>query len=127
MQDETRKKVLRLWQENRSGSQIAAELGVSRNAVLGVVKRHKDKGNALRGPLPWANRIQKPKPVERLFDYATPPSGVTLMGLRHASCRYIVREEETAIYCGRDKTSGPYCADHYALCYRPVKKPSRQP
>lgn len=66
--------------------------------------------------------IQKPKPVERLFNFVEPKVGVTIMTLRHDSCRFIVDEGETPIYCGAQKTRGPYCAEHYGRCYVPVKK-----
>ena len=66
--------------------------------------------------------IQKPKPVERLFDYRQPQAGVRLTALRHDSCRFIVAEDDAPIYCGDKKSRGSYCAEHYSLCYVPVKK-----
>jgi len=66
--------------------------------------------------------IQKPRPVERLFDFAEPKAGVTILSLRHDSCRFIIEEGETPVYCGVKKTRGPYCADHYSKCYVPVRK-----
>lgn len=116
-----------LWQQNKSSYQIAAELNVSRNAVLGVIKRHKDRGVALRGKIdrgcaPKRTVIQKSKPVETLFDHLEPVVGVTLMNLRHSSCCYIIGEDEAPIYCGRQRARGSYCAEHYSLCYVPVKK-----
>lgn len=124
MEEALKERLLALWQGKKTSYQIAAELGVSRNAVLGVIKRHKDKGVTLRGRLPVEKKakIQKPKPVERLLDYAEPVVGVTLMELRHNSCRFIVAEDEAPIYCGRTRTRGPYCAEHYAVCYVPVRK-----
>ena len=66
--------------------------------------------------------IQKPKPVERLFDFVEPKNGLTILTLRRNSCRFIVREDDTPIYCGAPKERGPYCAAHYKVCYVPVKK-----
>lgn len=122
MESSLREKAIALWQQSLTSYQIAERLGVSRNAVLGVIKRHRDKGNQLRGKVV---KIQKPKPVEVLFDYLEPKTGVSLFGLRHSSCRYIIGEDESAIYCGRTKERGSYCAEHYRLCYVPVKKDSK--
>lgn len=66
--------------------------------------------------------IQKPKPVKRLFDFAEPKTGKTIMTLRHDSCRFIINDGETPIYCGKKKERGPYCAEHYKVCYVPVRK-----
>lgn len=130
MENCLREKTIALWQQSLTSYQIAERLGVSRNAVLGVIKRHRDKGNELRrrsvkvmqklGP-----KIQKPRPVELLFDYVEPAVGVSIFGLRHNSCRYIIAEDEAPIYCGRDKQRGSYCMDHYNICYVPVRKADR--
>jgi len=122
-----KQKAVDLWQQNKSSYQIAAELNVSRNAVLGVIKRHREKGATLRGRIDKdgvrkVTAIQKPRPVERLFDHLEPVVGVTLMNLRHSSCCYIIGEDDATIYCGRQRARGSYCAEHYSLCYVPVKK-----
>jgi hypothetical protein len=130
-------KIVELWQQNLTSYQIAERLGISRNAVLGSIRRQKAKGVALRGRIlppekarepetPKMAVIQKPKPVERLFDFVAPPAGVTILALRGNSCRFIVGEDETPIYCGKEKVRGAYCAAHYAACYVPVKKAMQQ-
>lgn len=124
-------KAIELWQQSKTSYEIAAELKVSRYAVLGVIKRHRDKGNDVRCRLvkvgvKRSKNIQKPKPVEVLFNYPEPVVGVSLMGLRHMSCRFIIAEDESPIYCGKDKVRGSYCADHYSVCYVPVRKEDRK-
>lgn len=128
MEEEVKERVLAMWQENKTSYQISAELGVSRNAVLGFIKRRRARGVALRGRLPVEKKpkAEKTRPVEQLFEPSEPPAGVSLAGLRHNSCRFIISEEEPPSYCGRTRTRGPYCSEHYALCYVAPRKVCRK-
>jgi len=46
--------------------------------------------------------------------------GVTIMELRLYSCRFIIRYDDEAIYCG--EVGRPYCPAHRKLCHLPRKK-----
>jgi hypothetical protein len=49
-------------------------------------------------------------------------SGVTILGLRLFSCRYIVKQtEEEALFCGSKIHRVSYCEAHYRLCYIKTK------
>lgn len=136
MDMETKAKVLELWQQKVTSYQISERLGVSRNSVLGFIRRSRKKGVQLRTrevvarkeeavtkrPVTTSVVIQKPRPIEVLFDYAPPAHGLTISALRHDSCRFIVAEDETPIYCGKQKERGSYCAEHYSICYVSVRK-----
>ena len=152
MTEEMRIKILELWQKEMSGGEIASQLGISRNSVIGVVYRAKQNGESLRGSTFKKQKIKSVKTVkEKLLKEAvqkvkkvkpvkekrkiekicnpvepveTPEScEVTMDGLMHYSCRFIVKEGnyETTKYCGREKDRESYCKEHYAICYTPTR------
>lgn len=152
MTEELRVKILELWQKSMSGGEIASYLGISRNSVIGVVHRARRNGEPLRGyqskqqKLLPAKKV-KEKPVEESSHFAeeTKPikeetaepvepaptldsCEVTIDGLMHYSCRFIVKEgnHETTKYCGKNKEKSSYCQEHYNLCYTPARSSSNK-
>jgi len=138
---------VQLWNEGKTGLQMAEELGTTRSAVLGRAARMQAKG-LLSKRIDKAARVDKipeqpaevimPKrkpvvepaaPVLRLVwpvDPVVPEppdvednKPIGLMDLKHSSCRFVVTNEDpqNALYCGRPKARGSYCADHAKLCY----------
>lgn len=99
----TSKKILQLWLEGLSFSQISAEVGVASKDVSRIVYDLRVSGMI-------AGRERKVR-------------GVTLFGLRYNSCRYIIEEKENvgSLYCGEPTFKVSYCKEHYALCYMPPK------
>ena len=125
MLDEKQKKIFELWKKNFTGSQIANEIGITRNAVMGILDRMRKKGiigyksppksyrqpvrNA-HNPVPLSRAPQEPKTIRTepdddadqlvmtvLDDRSLPPHGpVTLMKLHHLSCRYIISDVKGA-------------------------------
>lgn len=154
MDEETRQGIINLWNEGKTGSQIAKTFGVTRNSVIGLVNRMRKNGHRLRGKTatkPEKAGVQKPiatriesnivleedvaedypvdnSPVASVFDqYFEPPaSGKTLMFLDMASCRFIVSpvNADMAIYCGKKIALRSYCAEHASLCYVPARPAS---
>ena len=95
-------KILELWVDGMSFSQISIEVGLSKKEVSHCVYTLRVSGAVkLRA---------KPK--------------VTIMDLRYSSCRYIVGSDEDlgTLYCGEPVTKRSYCTHHFELCYLPPSK-----
>lgn len=136
--DPLTQKILRLWEENKSASQIGQELGVTKNAVIGRITRARMSGVKLtrvaaarRGvpkqkPLAVeARRIIKepnfrcePLPVLEMITPEQNKKSISLSQLKSTSCRYILNDDQYhPIYCGALKEKNSYCGKHYSLCY----------
>jgi GcrA cell cycle regulator len=126
-----------------SSSQIAAEIGVTRNAVIGKLHRlglasgRPAAGGPARSCPPRARRPRHSPQREflRLMFAQTPsiangsgaPSTVestqpcSLFELAHDKCRWPMGNPEAAdfAFCGNDAAAGfPYCAGHARMAYR---------
>jgi len=131
--------ILDMWNQDYTSSQIAKELNVTRNVVMGVIARMRKKGlvgfkprkevfkpiHALRKPpLKLNNKIKNispPKPLPK--PEPIKPGAMKFMDLTPFSCRYIVNEghASTFLFCGMPKEQGAYCANHASICYIPTK------
>ena len=122
-----------LWNKGLTASEIADKIGRTRNSVMGAISRMRatDPSIETRGsgifvvkkPRPLV--IKPPKPVELVKIKDDSPKGsVDIMNLKTFSCRYIVKEGSylTARYCNKQIDRSSYCADHYKICYNPVRK-----
>lgn len=99
--------LIALWNENLSTSEIGRRLGITKNAVIGKVHR---LGLPQRRPSPKL----KPEPLHVL----------KLDALRAGMCSWPIGEpgEEGFHFCGSPATPGkPYCAEHCAIAYVPIK------
>jgi hypothetical protein len=129
--DATIKKLIEMWNEKYTSSQIGAELKITRSAVMGMVYRLKQRG--LIDPLSH-KPVPKPKPEpkekkiiirkKRTAPVFIKPKPVkhmplTLMQLRTNSCRYVVNEGHASqfLFCGKPQEKGSYCMEHAQLCY----------
>lgn len=125
-------------------SQIAAEIGVTRNAVIGKIHRlglspGRPPGAAVRSCPP---RRRQPRPVNqrrllrlmwsegaRVADTAAAPAAVdsaqpcSLLDLERGKCRWPVSEPADGagdfVFCGNTAVDGfSYCAGHARMAYR---------
>lgn len=122
-------------------SQIAGELGVSRNAVIGKMNRL----GLARGRTPAARRMERPgaprprsasvfaqRQILRAVyaEEAPAPEHVSvvsaarcsLLELARDTCRWPISDPAAAdfAFCGNAAVAGlPYCAGHVRLAYRP--------
>ena len=90
-----------LWDQGLAASQIAAELGISRNAVIGKAHRLGLAGRA--SPI---KRDKSPK--------------LTLVALKERMCRWPINHpgDPDFHFCGGEASgSSPYCDDHHARAY----------
>lgn len=124
-----------LWDAGHSGSEIARELGVSRNAVMGQAhrrkwgkrreliggreKRLKEGGGRKRRRVPLL-----PKPVALP---PTPPTckPVPLTQISAGMCRFPVNDPQSRgefLFCGAPVMPGKvYCPFHCGIAYRVVE------
>jgi GcrA cell cycle regulator len=131
------------FQAKLSCRQIAAEIGVSRNAVIGKLSRlnltRGKSGEARRPARKDATNDRRPKSVPRLQYqmlrklYAEAPPATddetiqsehrcSLLELSEEKCRWPISTPGAAdfCFCGNTPIEGlPYCAGHTRLAYRP--------
>jgi len=134
----------RLWADGLSASEIAGQLGVSRDAVLAKADRLRRKGGpdapARRdGDGPGASkgrRCSPPRPVKPPADdgpprlpvvsrwvepaVVLPPTAVTVRDLEDHHCRWPLGDPQDTAFrlCGGRRSLGlPYCAAHAARAY----------
>ncbi|MFO1100628.1 MAG: GcrA family cell cycle regulator [Xanthobacteraceae bacterium] len=137
----------RCFQAGLSSSQIAREMGVTRNAVIGkmnrlglsrpkdaLAKQHHEQKRAAKLARPrrmrmniFAQRaILTTAYAEPLTCDAIPiheGRGCTLLELSHGKCRWPIDAPgaDDVYYCGNEPLPGlPYCAGHARIAYRPV-------
>lgn len=121
--DETRKgRVIAMLDEGKSRAEIASHIGVTRNAVCGMIVRmgaraerfHRQK--AAPKPPP---RAEPAPPRAPIVCEPAPEGGLTIVELRRHQCRWPSgdpRDLDTFRYCGATRAAeGPYCARHHAL------------
>ena len=134
--NEMKARIIELWQQNKTGSEIGEELGITRNSVIGAVYRMRRQGHILSSH--EENKInvnrkekkaqEKQKVLkekqQRMLDAKKPSKeNIPMSDLKYYSCRYIVEEGnyETTKYCGKRADRCSYCAEHYRLCYYPAR------
>jgi hypothetical protein len=141
---ERNKEIIRLWNEEKSAKEVAVVLGVTKNVVISVITKARDKGLITRAKLP-SNRSRgefgqaiirnkkrlvekKATTMPKLFvadkedDAAI---GVSFLELDHDGCRYPTsRFEGQHYFCGEPKrdTRTSYCELHHALCWHQKKR-----
>lgn len=96
-----------LWDNEISASLIAAEMGVTKGAVIGKARR---LGLPLRGsPIKPRPKVRKPR-----F------KNVELQDLEHNECRFPTTKEKPYRFCGaKTRALQSYCDFHRGKVYRP--------
>ena len=113
-----------LWNKGKTSTEIANEVGRSRNSVIGRVHRLRELGVNLsaRGRVvPKQIRTKKPKVEKPKVEKAKVVVGITLatslLKLRPNQCRWPL---ETT-FCDAEREPGrPYCEHHRKMSFRPA-------
>lgn len=114
------KQLKKLWNKGRSTIEIAKELGISKNSVVGKVHR-----------LELANR---PSPIKRKTtvkkqEVQKPKGKCTLLDLKLNTCHWPIGDpcDDNFHFCGEQTMTGkPYCAEHCKLAYTSLKELANQ-
>jgi hypothetical protein len=135
--------IVEMWKAGSSGGQIAVNLGITRNAVMGILGRCRAAGKidyrvdaerikALKYRVITAEAKRAVAIGEFLHSAIAggdlpdnkPPNGITLMKLQPHSCRYIIgrNADDEALFCGQQRDKASYCKTHHKLCYTPLAK-----
>ena len=130
--------IIDMWQTGLSGGQIACRLGITRNAVMGILGRSRAAGKIdyridmerirnIRADVAEIER-KRASVIGEFLQIAIaggdlpsnkPTSGVTLMKLQPSSCRYIIGRnvDDESLFCGEQRGASSYCKTHHKLCY----------
>ena len=151
---ERNNEIVRLWNLEIPSKDIAAQLGITKNTVIGVVTRERNSGRGLitrkKTPGPYQNmkngkRAHRKRPgaekvkvhtMPKLFQKDPEPileqnidGGIPFMSLDHGHCRYpIARKDEQHFFCGQPRRDADtsYCEAHHAMCHMKKKKLSAE-
>lgn len=145
-------KLVKLWNEGKSAGEIAKELHVTRNTIMGKIWRLRNKGVGIekhertntrgkdkkprvrRSPAPLLDLIFKRQKEEKIGEvikheepFITNSLNIRFKDLRNHSCRYVINDgrPENFIFCGAPKERGAYCEAHASICYTPPRLPVR--
>jgi hypothetical protein len=133
---EMKERIIVLWQQNKTGSEIGEELGITRNSVIGAIYRLRKQGHILSSHEENKKNFNKekkkavakqrplPEKKQRIINAKKPSKeNITMSELKYYSCRYILEEGnyETTKYCGKHTYSCSYCKEHYRICYYPAR------
>jgi hypothetical protein len=144
--EETWLQIKEMWAKGLSGSEIARNLGVTRNVVIGLI--HRRIGGGARGNFrttgvrvysPRSPRLartytrREPTPVTAAAPPPPPPEPPpravqedekTLMAIRygHHCCFPVRGEGADTIYCGGPTGGKTYCAEHDAVMHIAIKR-----
>lgn len=137
--DERIEQLKTLWAEGMSAGEIAREMGITRNAVLGKKDRlglsKRRGGYANPAPDKVEKRLRRRRmnfspQAPRLLKAPTyiephvekPVRPVTLLELNETTCRWPIGDPQDAdfVFCGaRPETGLPYCSKHCRMAYNP--------
>lgn len=116
------KQLKKLWTKGKSTVEIAKELGISKNSVIGKV--HRLDLTARPSPIKKKTVAVAPKkvvvPKKKKLD-----EGCSLMDLKANSCRWPIGEpnDEDFHFCGKATSMGkPYCEEHCKVAYTSLKE-----
>ena len=104
--DERVNTLTRMWKSGQSAQEIASELGITRNAVIGKAHRLGLSG--------------RPSPIKKK------EIGCTILQLNERTCRWPMGDPKDGAFrfCGKQVHAHfPYCMDHALVAYQqPAKK-----
>lgn len=120
LSNENKSKIVEMWQEGISSSIIADRLDVTRNAVIGHVRRCREAGMNLRAGDPdYKVMVFKKKPIKTQGK----GGGVQLLSLKTNMCRFPVSTDKEGqhLFCGEPIGHRAYCSKHAAISYVPIR------
>jgi hypothetical protein len=140
--DQQKARIVKMWHEGRTSGEIAAEMGVTRNTIAGIVGRMRAAGKI--GYRDQKKKKNNPRPVVEvkliaIVEVVIPPpppppptskplnggKGISLLQLNYRTCRYIIKGQgsvASTFYCGHEVERGAYCEPHAAMCYNGREK-----
>ena len=118
--EEKIKQLKKLWSKGKSTIEIAKELGISKNSVIGKVHRLELTAR----PSPIKKKELKTKPIKPKI-----MGKCRLMDLKTNTCRWPIGEptDEDFHFCGKQTVIGkPYCSEHCIEGYSSIRELSDQ-
>jgi len=116
-----------LWLAGTTGLEIAGRLGVTRSSVmgklrrLGLLRQGRPRMPIMRRPqIPQMRTNKRPLPPPEPYQVPPPPpppayGTLTLLDLRHNSCRWPEGDGPIYVFCGRPQApDSSYCEAHRA-------------
>lgn len=119
-------RVVALASAGHTRSAIAAQVGLTRSAVCGLLHRlgiftpaPARPPKPARPTRPYVRTAKASKPLPAVCEITDNPEspGVSWNDLARPHCRWPVDGDR---WCGKVRTHGSYCGDHFALAYRPT-------
>jgi len=143
METKQEKILIEMWLEGKTGSQIAETLNTTRNAIMGKLKRLRDKGlieyktvppgrpastNILLLPIKNRRILREIKAGKREAPQVfvvpekknIPKPPVRFFGLTRTTCKFPINDgaPQNLLFCGNDRNEGSsYCDRHHKICY----------
>lgn len=102
--------------EGYSFSQIAARLGMTKNAIQKKNRRMTNPGSQPKPPRRDGCELREVQHVPNEPE----PLNIATIALREHHCRWVV-SIGPALFCGHQKTKGSYCAHHAERAYQTPK------
>jgi hypothetical protein len=136
------KKILDLWENGHSATEVGNHFNMTRNAIMGRVYRARQAGmleakykidpetikskpkKTKKTSQKYVTLKKKTKPLPILPTLEPSPESkkepVGILDLKPSSCRYIVNDNiSKPLFCGSPKKIRSYCKQHADLCYVP--------
>jgi GcrA cell cycle regulator len=122
---ETEKKIIGMWSDGLSASQIGVNLNVTKNTISGILARLRAKGVDLgRPPVMKKVEVRPLPPSPPATSEPSPAQGeMTLMQLTATTCRWPYGDARKGgvTYCGMKTKGDVYCTEHCLRAYAPTR------
>jgi hypothetical protein len=145
MEPKQEKIMIEMWLDGKTGLQIAETLNTTRNAIMGKLKRLRDKGlieyktvppgkpastNILLLPIKnrrilreiKAGKREAPQVFVAPEKKSVPKPPVRFFNLTRVACKFPINDgaPEGLLFCGNDRIAcSSYCERHHKICYVP--------
>jgi GcrA cell cycle regulator len=129
--------VEKLWREGHTSTKIAAMIGITRNSVIGKIRRMGLQG--LQGSDEPAHPKSEPSVIlnaprivpaikhtrRKLRRQLPNHCPISVLKLTDQRCHFPVTPDHTRyhLFCGApSREKSPYCSHHHAMCYYEMKQ-----